>query len=189
MKKLLKSLSLCLLLLFTGCVPSLNPLYTEKDLIFDHSLIGIWTEDGTGESWAFSNCDELSYTLVHTDVGGKKGKFDARLVKVADKTFLDITPADPQFTQNDFYRGHFFSTHTFVYIVQKGPTVKVAILEPKWLKEVLAENPNAIRHERIQGEIVLASSPEETQKFLLANLNTREAFSQPIELKRKNGGK
>ena len=26
----------------TGCVPSLQPLYTEKDTVFDPALVGVW---------------------------------------------------------------------------------------------------------------------------------------------------
>jgi hypothetical protein len=35
---------LALLACLTGCVPvdSLNPLYTEKDTVFDESLLGEW---------------------------------------------------------------------------------------------------------------------------------------------------
>ena len=186
MKNIAKSLIIGLLLAFTGCVPSLNPLYTDQDLIFDKSLIGVWVEKDTHETWALSSCDDkLEYKLLHTDENGRKGEFSARLVRVEDKIFLDIVPIKPSFTQSDFYRGHFFATHTFVHVVQIEPTVQLAVLEPRWLKDKLAENPEAIRHETINGEIILTSQPKETQKFLLANLNTRQAFSQPLELTRK----
>ena len=178
--------TLSLLLICTSCIPSLNPLYTEQDLIFDGSLIGVWTDKDTRETWALGMCDrKLEYTLTYTDPGGKKGEFIARLVQVENKTFLDIVPVDPGFKQNDFYQGHFFSTHTFVHVIKDGSSVRLSVLEPHWLKEVVAVNPDAIRHQKIRGEIVLTSSPKETQKFLLANLNNREAFSEPVELTRK----
>lgn len=174
----------------TSCVPSLNPLYTEQDLIFDSSLIGVWSDRDTQETWALASCDrELEYTLTHTDPSGKKGEFSARLVRVEDKTFLDIVPAEPGFRQSDFYQGHFFSTHTFVHVTKNGSSVRLSVLEPHWLKEAVNVNPEAIRHEKIRGEIVLTSSPKETQRFLLANLANREAFSAPIELRRKRGGR
>ena len=173
-------------LICTSCVPSLNPLYTEQDLIFDSSLIGVWSDRDTQETWALASCDrELEYTLTHTDPSGKKGEFSAKLVRVEDKTFLDIVPAEPGFRQSDFYQGHFFSTHTFVHVTKNGSSVRLSVLEPHWLKEAVAIDPEAIRHQKIRGEIVLTSSPKETQKFLLANLANREAFSAPIELTRK----
>jgi hypothetical protein len=179
-------LTVCALLVCTSCVPSLNPIYTEQDLIFDSSLIGVWADKYTDETWALAICDrQLEYILTHIDPSGKKGEFSARLVQVDDKTFFDIVPVNPGFKQNDFYQGHFFSTHTFAHIVKDGSSVRLSVLEPHWLKEAVAVNPDAIRHQKIRGEIVLTSSPKETQKFLLANLNNREAFSEPVELTRK----
>src|SRR5688572_2052421 len=35
-----------------GCVPSLNPLYTLKEVVFDPALIGSWSEEGS--TWTFS---------------------------------------------------------------------------------------------------------------------------------------
>jgi len=186
MKNIAILFTLCLLFISTSCVPSLNPIYTEQDLIFDSSLIGVWADKDTHETWALASCDrQLEYILMHTDPGGKKGEFTARLVRVGDTTFLDIAPVNPGFTQSDFYQGHFFATHTFVHVTKVGSSVQLSVLEPHWLKEAVAVNPEAIRHQKIRGEIVLTSSPKETQKFLLANLNNREAFSEPVELARK----
>ena len=178
--------AICLLLICSSCVPSLNPLYTEKDLMFDGALIGVWAEKNGRETWDLSRSDiDLEYRLRHTDEYGKKGEFSARLVRVGDKTFLDIVPVNPGFTQSDFYQGHFFATHTFVHVAKNGSSVWLSAVEPEWLKDFVARNPDAIRHLKIRDVIVLASTPKETQKLLLANLNTREAFSEPVELSRK----
>ena len=190
MKQVSTTIILAAVFLGVACVPSLNPLFTEEDLIFDSSLIGVWTEEGSGETWALSSCDSrLEYALTHTDAKGKKGEFLARLVRVGNRTFLDIVPVKPGFSQNDFYQGHFFSTHTFAHIVKTESSVMLSVLEPRWLKDFLMDNPGAIRYQKIRDEIVLASTPKETQAFLLANLNTREAFSEPIELTRKKNGR
>lgn len=185
---LAKTLILVIAIFAAGCVPSLNPLYTERDLTVDPALIGTWIDKENDETWTFSNCERFKYTLVHIDSDGRKGEYDARLVKIENKLFLDIVPVKPGFTQNDLYKGYFFATHTFIHIVSKESTVQISFMEPRWLKDFLAENPDAIRHEKINGEIVLTSSPKETQKFVLAHLNTRGAFSQPAELERKRGG-
>jgi hypothetical protein len=175
-------------LLLASCVPSLHPLYTDADLITDREIVGTWVDNETGETWTLSNGGHTKYTLVHTDADGRKGEFTARLVKLEDKLFLDIVPVASSVLQNDFYRDRFIATHTFLHVQKNASTVAISYLEPRWLKDHVAENPNSIRHEKIAGEIVLTSSPKDTQKFLLAHLNTREAFSQPAELVRKRGG-
>ena len=188
MESIVKILIVGWFLLLTSCVQSLNPLYTDQDLIYDNSLVGVWVDKETGETWAFSNGGRLEYKLWHTDEDGRNGEFSARLVKVEDKVFLDIVPVKTGFPQSDFYQSHLLTTHTFVHVVRKESTVQLAVLEPRWLKDILATNPDAIRHEKINGEILLTSQPKETQRFLLANLNTRGAFSQPFKLTRKKKG-
>ncbi len=42
-----------------GGVPSVYPLYTAKDLIFDPALIGVWQEDGEDVSWTFTKLDGI----------------------------------------------------------------------------------------------------------------------------------
>lgn len=185
MKNIAKLLTIGWLLFLTSCVPSLNPLYTDQDLIYDNSLVGVWMDRDTGETWAFSNGGKLEYKLLHTEEDGRNGEFSARLVKLEEKIFLDIVPVKTGFPQSDFYQSHFLSTHTFIHVLRKESTLQISVLEPRWIKDLLAENPQAIRHEKINGEIVLTASPKEMQRFLLANLNTREAFSQPLDLTRK----
>lgn len=186
MTTLAKTIILGAVFFIAACVPSLNPLYTEQDLMFDDSLIGVWIDKETGETWSFSKCGKMEYTLHYTAEDGRKGEFSARLVRLDDKMFLDMVPVKPGFLQNDYYQSHFIATHTFAHIAQKGTTVQVSMLEPRCLKDLLAANPAAIKHETIGGELVLSSPPKETQKFLLANLSTSGAFSPPMELTRRN---
>ena len=42
MRKIMMLMSFSALLVLTGCVPSLQPLYTEEDLTFDPALLGTW---------------------------------------------------------------------------------------------------------------------------------------------------
>jgi hypothetical protein len=185
MKNIIKFATFSFLLILTSCVPSLNPLYTDGDLIFDAALLGVWTDTDATESWDFSFSDEKEYKLVYTDESGKKGEFKAHLLKIEGKTFLDLTPVKPALVQNDFYKQNFLVTHTFVQITQAAPNAQIAYLEPDWLKSFLDKNPAAIRYEKLSGEILLTASTKELQKFLLAHLNTPGAFSKPIGIKRK----
>ncbi len=185
MRSALKLLTLSFLLLFVSCVSSLNPLYTEQDLIFDAALLGVWADKDSTETWELTRASEKEYKLVYTDEDGKKGEFAARLLKADGKTFLDLTPTELTLPQNDFYKGHFLPTHTFALISQTAPTLQISFLEPEWLKKNLAENPKAIRYEKLDDEILLTDAPKKLQKFLLAHLNTEGAFGKPISLKRK----
>jgi hypothetical protein len=43
-KKATTIISLGFLFLMTGCIPSMHPLYTEQDLIFDSLVVGVWAD-------------------------------------------------------------------------------------------------------------------------------------------------
>ena len=168
-----------------ACVPSLNPLYTEQDLIYDNSLLGAWVDKDAEETWVFSNAGKLEYKLVQIASDGRSGEFSARLVRIGDELFLDIVPIKTGFAQSDFFQGQFLPTHTFVHIDKKGPRISASVLEPKWLKEVVSDKSQSIRHEKLGGEVLLTASPKDLQAFLVANLKTDEAFSAPTEFTRK----
>ncbi len=185
MRKVAKVLAFSSLLLVASCVRSLNPLYTDQDLIYDNSLVGVWKDKETSETWAFSNGGKLEYKLLHTEEDGRNGEFSARLVRLGDKLFLDIVPTKTGFPQGDFYQSQLLPTHTIMHVVPGESTVRIAMLEVRWLQDLLADNPDAIRHETINGEIILTATPKEMQGFLLKHLNTRGAFSQSFELIRK----
>jgi hypothetical protein len=92
------------LLLLTGCVPvdSLNPLYTDKDLAFDESLLGSWVgpdngDDGVLQFIARDEDGKKSYSLVMTEKdkdsnGYKRTVYHAHLVKLNEHMFLDVVP-------------------------------------------------------------------------------------------------
>ncbi len=186
MKNIIKLLTInCFLLLLAGCVTSLNSLYTEQNLFFDAALLGVWTDKDSKETLELTKAGEKQYKLVYTDEEGKTGEFTAHLLKIDGKTFMDLTPIKPILPQNDFYKDHFLSVHSFAQISQTAPTVQISFLEPEWIKKFVAKNSTAINHAKMGDDILLTASPKQLQKFLLANLNTEGAFGKPISVRRK----
>jgi hypothetical protein len=121
------------LLLLTGCVPvdSLNPLYTDKDLAFDESLLGSWVgadkgEEGGLEILAREKDGKKSYLLVMTDKDKdlnvfKKTVYHAWLVKLDEHLFLDVVQQS-------------FEPQSATYFLQvksgkSGPTIQPALVK------------------------------------------------------------
>lgn len=186
MKSITFVLVLCFSLMLSGCVPSINPFYSNADVYFDIKLLGEWVEKEGSESWTFEPGSDNDYKLTYTDEGKKTGTFTAKLFKLADRTFLDITPLRSDTGQNDFYNGHLLPLHTFVQITMDGKSGHIAYLDPAWLKRMLEKHPNAIQHAVwSDDDIFLIDSTKNLQKFLIANLNTPDAYERSAELKRK----
>ncbi|HNT36601.1 MAG TPA: hypothetical protein PKH07_16560 [bacterium] len=172
-------------LLLFGCIPSLHPLYTEEDLIFDPALVGIWANEDSGESWTFTKTSEKEYKTVYIDNSKAKGEFSGHLVKSGDCIFLDLYPSKPELDENDFYKIHLIPVHTFLLVRQVEPKLQMAILKPDALKKVLTANPDAIKHEKVEDGVLLTAQPKELQAFLVNLAKTAENWEDMDFLPRK----
>jgi hypothetical protein len=180
------------LFMLTGCAFSLQPLYTEEDLSFDPALLGIWVDETGHTSWEFTKESETDYRLVTTETRpewdhSKKGEFEVHLVKLDGVMFLDFFPAEMESPHNNSYMLHFLPVHTFVRVIQIGPTLIYGELTEwdrgSWLIEYLENYPTAIKHEKVEGYILLTAPPKELQDFLLAHLE--DGFKDQVELERQ----
>jgi hypothetical protein len=199
MKKIILPMALAALCGITGCFPlSLNPLYTGKDLTFDPKLPGVWEQkdstlrENSTNLWNFEKTGEKEYRLTFTESDGGTGQFEARLLKLGDTLFLDFFPAElrgEDTKRSGFYLFHFMPTHSFARVAYAGATFQVSFLNLEWLGTFLEKNPDAIRHEKVAPDkdapILFTASTKELQSFVLQHLNDKDAFLEPIALKRK----
>ncbi len=104
---------------------------------------------------------------------------------------MDLFPKDPdqnsnpETMSNSFNRSHFVPVHSFVHLIQIEPTLQSSSLDIDWLREITTNNPQAIRHEKIGGQIILTASTKELQAFLLKHLKTKGAFKAMGNLQRE----
>lgn len=152
--------------------------------MFKPSLVGQWTEDESEATWTFSKEGTNAYTLIYNNKNGKQGAFSAHLLKIKGELFIDFFPKEPELKRNNFYKLHLLPVHTFVHVNQIEPTLQMAAPNPKWIEKYLAENPSAIRHEKVDGEIVLTAPTKDLQAFWLKHLDTEDAFGDPTKMKR-----
>jgi hypothetical protein len=185
------------LLLFTlalaGCVPSINPFYTERDLVFDPALVGTWrpveAKESSKETWEFAKAGDKLYQLAQTDEEGRKAVFDVRLFKLKDHRFLDLylTKVEgDQLKVNDWASISLVPAHLLLKVVQIEPALKLAAVNPDWMQTHVKQHPNAVAHRVVSdGNIVLAASTDELQKFVLAHIDDKEFFGGAMEMKRQ----
>jgi hypothetical protein len=183
--------------LFGACIPSVNPFYTDKDVLFDARLLGEWQEQGKSEEpqvWKFEKSGDRDYKLTVVEKEGKEGKFDARLFKLKEECFLDIIPTDCNYPTNqaDLVAFSMFPGHLLVRVLRIEPELKLAMFNFDWLQKHLEKNPKALAHHvegrtgKDGGRIILTASTRELQKFVLKNLGEGELFDRPGEMIRKN---
>jgi len=177
-------------LLLVGCVTSLNPLYTDKELVYDPALIGVWADDGTdAHTWTFEKGGERSYKLVVAH-GDKSSPFVAHLVELGEHRFLDLCPDQPSLDdlkRDELYKVALIPGHLFVKVIQIKPTLRVAVMDSEWLDKLLEKKTKALAHQKMEdGRIVLTASTKALQGFMSKHWGTEGAWGdKTTEMKRK----
>jgi hypothetical protein len=182
----LAGLALCL----PACVPSLNPFYTDKDLVFDPRLVGTWAEKGTEQepqTWKFEKAGDRAYTLTITEKPGKEGKFTAHLFKLKQENFLDLLPKECNYATNqaDLIAASMFPGHLLARVSQVEPELRLAFFNFGWLQQQLTNNPSLLAHHREDDRFVLTASTRDLQRFVLKHLAEGELFDKPGEMVRQ----
>lgn len=178
------------MLVLGGCVlTSVYPYYTAKDVVFESKLVGSWVDaehpEATNKFWEFARAGtNNSYTLtIHDD--DKVTKFEARLFRLKEWTFLDALP-----TQD---HDDFIPPHYLLKVSQVEPALKMAVLDYNWTRDLLRTNPGALRHtivdtkpgEPDSGRIVFTADTAELQRFILKYAADTNAFPENVVMARK----
>jgi hypothetical protein len=178
--------------LLCSCVPSVNPFYTDKDVVTDPRLPGVWQEAGKDkpEIWQFENDGTNAYKLTVTEEGDKTGVFTAHLFQLGAEHFLDLIPADCNYATNQagLVAVAMIPGHLLVRVSQFEPSLHLAFFDVDWLKKFLEANPKAIAHRDEKDSIVLTAETRALQKFVLKHLGKGELFSDGGDLVRQTNG-
>jgi hypothetical protein len=195
--------ALCIAAGMVGCIPSLHPLYTEKDLVFDSSLLGTWVfvdpeENRHSMSWVFQKskeyADSYDLTITEEEFGfteldrvvddycaaitgsprkniqsepGEPYTFEARLVRLGKYLFLDIFPQKIG-VKNSYYVISMIPTHMFFKIKIKKNILRIGMMSPEWLEELIDQKEVNLKHLRDEERgMILTASTEELQKFIV----------------------
>jgi hypothetical protein len=171
-----------------ACIPSVNPFYTEKDIVFDQRLVGEWQTGDTNsniQTWKFEKSEDSAYKLVVTEKEGKTSSLDAHLFKLKDQLFLDIIANDLKFApeQGDLVTASMIAGHLLLRVPKLDTQLQLAYCDYDWLGKYLDENPTALAHRRENKAGVLTATTKELQAFMLQHLD--KLFQEPETLVRK----
>jgi hypothetical protein len=177
-------LVIALTVLLSGCVPSLHPLYTESDLLFDPALIGSWAERGDEDTWRFQKAEkgDKTYKLICTEKG-VPAEFSVHLVLAGKLRFLDIYPEEPQI-KNDYYKVHLIPAHTFLRIRIVGDALHIAMMDGDRIKKGLNTGKLKLAHTRVDDWLVLTASTKELRQFAQKHGDDPAVFANESELHR-----
>jgi hypothetical protein len=197
MKKLLiASVLVVAITMLSGCLSTLHPLFTEKDLVFDPRLIGSWKtntdddvlvfEKGTAANFsqASAGMQKLAgkgYLLTITEPGNAQPViFYAFLARIGKHTYLDYYPAETpaQKKYNTFYKGHYIKMHTFDrFRFFNGESFETAQFDQNHLDRLISQKKIRIQHEKHpDGGYIITAPTAELQQYVLKYGDTKEAY-------------
>jgi hypothetical protein len=183
-------LLLACLLPLTGCVPiALRPWYTDVNLEFDPTFLGIQKEeDGSTMEWIKK--EEYLYRIVQTNREGKKILYNARIFRIQGFRFLDLSPVPLEELGAGSQTFPLIQGHGVLRIRKSWKQGKdwSIPMDLGWLEKHLTRNPHAVRHEFLleknaEGEesttLILTDSTANLQRFLIQCTRIPEAFPKP----------
>jgi hypothetical protein len=169
--------------LLAGCIPSLNPVYTDQQLVFNSNLLGEWALADGKDKWEFSKRDDKSYQLVYTDADGHQGRFVARLADLNGSLFLDLFPVQTEDDAAGFYKFHLVPIHSIYRVIQAEPRqLKLAAIDYTWFDKYLTDHPGAIQFATFNGRKLITASTSDVQAFVLEH---QEMFKGEFSLERR----
>ena len=173
-------------LALTACAPSLHPYFTDKDIVFNEALLGVWIDD-SGGTCKFTKSGDNHYELLIMEE--KPARFEARLIELGGENFLDLYPK-PLNGEVDLYPSNIVPAHSLARATIDKDSISIAIMQGDWLKRLSDRNQLDLKHERIDGDMVVLTAPtRELQAFALKHANNKEAFGEAEVFHRFHPGK
>jgi hypothetical protein len=189
---------LVLVLGLTSCLSTVQPIFTEKDLVFDHKLLGKWRYTSKSASGfveiSVANNQDLAqqpglsklagktYLLRYTNAEGGDAAYFGFMVKLGNKYYMDHYPSETPATANyePFYKNHYLKMHTcYLLSRNKDNSFELKQFDETYMKQLIDDKKIRIRHEtREDGSLIITASTQELQQYIMKYSDVPEAYYQ-----------
>jgi hypothetical protein len=110
--------------------------------------------------------------------------FKSRIAKIGNEHYLDLYPIDGQVDEN--LLKNLFPVHTFMKIKFDNDQVEIVEFDNEKLKDLFRANQIRLRHEDVDGSIVITAKPTEIQKFIKSYSKDQSVFKKGTVYNRVN---
>lgn len=184
------------IVLLSGCLTTLHPIFEESDLVYKTELLGKWKTSGSDGGWAeisplanetniempgkISSIKHKGYLVTYKkDDGEADRSYIAFLARIGSHLYFDYYPV-PSATEkkgDEFYMIHFVKMHT-PYRVEllKNGGFELSQLESNFLEKLIQEKKIRISHEKtLDGQVIITASTAELKQYILKYGDNPEA--------------
>lgn len=184
-------------LMLSGCTYSTNPIFTEKDNVFDEVFLGSWETEKDAMLFDMRKFEvtrwepeEKSYRVVlRNETGEKQGTFQLFLSQIVRTKFLTCKFEKPNLEKAspDEPAAAYL---TFAIDQLKDGELKTRHLRGDWLAMQVKSNPPVLKHEwhartgdSEKKDLRLTASTPELRALVLSHLDKRDAW-MPVTFKK-----
>jgi hypothetical protein len=197
MKKILiTGCTLILLLGLNGCLSTLHPFFTVKDLVADNRLTGSWSKAKDGTTTTFrkaqkkdlekfsealqQNADKIYIAKEDSGSGTEAAYYYAFLLKLGNSYYMDTYPFEINEAENAdaFYKAHYIPLHA-IYRVYFNSTngFELKPMDGNYLEKLIRNKQIRIKHEIMpDGDYLVTAGTEELQQYLLKYGDVPDAY-------------
>ena len=167
--------------LLSGCVPSLNPFFTDDAKVAMPQFNGRWTMlDDAGRQkpqrdWVFED-DKI---MTYTEKGGS-GVLIATWFKVGDQLYVDTTAGSlEQEIVSDWWVFHVMPVHILCKVEHGGGRLTFKPLDLDWMKQAMSNSVVSLPVVKgREGDMILFNAePEQWMEFLKRQGTNDDAFA------------
>jgi len=198
-----------LAILASSCIPSLFPLYTREDIVYDDRIEGAW--DGGFDQLGIWTVEKLEYHPKrsffdpdwtepdeHSDPGNihyrltvrqatekdtVEAEFLLHLLGLGDQVYMNICPHEFEL-DHDFLSWHMIEANTFLRVKIFDDRFEVQAFDPWFLFNLIKEDRIRIDHVSFGGEILITAPTRDLQQFVLKYSDEDGALFEPDVFKR-----
>jgi len=197
--------TILLSLMVSSCIPSLFPLYKNRDLKTNDLLLGQWKElqdekyvwevsypgqPESGEVVIFednrwSNFDEAGRTYRMEGGLVDKREFAMHLLELDGMDYLNLYPMDWE-VEHGFLSWHMVEANIFARAEIGKDTLVIHFFNPDFLEQLIRDNRLKISHVKLDDRILITARTEELQKFVQKFGQDPDAYGDAQILVRAN---
>ena len=123
--------------------------------------------------------EKKSYSLTIVNENGKKEAYIAHLVEIGQDLFMDLYPVKEFDSKN--ISDNFFPVHTFYKVRVTKNKFTMIHFDLEKLNDLFESNLIRLRHENVEGTVLITAQPKELQKFLDKYADDESVFGEVID--------
>jgi hypothetical protein len=188
-----------LALIAGSCIPSLFPLYTKDDIVFDDRIIGTWDPGGRSQ-WTIekleyhpnaafmspkwtevdeeSDMENVHYRMLveDWDTGDTvEASFILTLLILDGQMYANFKPQEYEL-HHGFLAWHMVEANIFAKIAFRDDQFLLTYFDPDFLEEMIDKNRIRISHIWLDDFLLITAPTKDLQKFVIKYANEEDAL-------------